>query len=73
MIKSSRNQNTGAHLTPPVKEALKKEAEKINVTLSRLIYEILCERYNIPPIQEMKTSYFRTDKGTSANPDGRRK
>ncbi len=54
MIKSSRNQNTGAHLTKDVKKALKEEATTLHITMSRLIYEILCERYGLNPIHELK-------------------
>lgn len=54
MIKSSRNQFLGAHLTTEVRKALKAEAKSVHITVSRLVYEILCERYNLTPIYEMK-------------------
>ena len=44
MITSDRNKFLAAHVTAPVKQALRDEAAKRNVSVSRLVFEFLSSK-----------------------------
>jgi len=45
MMTTERNQLVGGHVTPEIKEKLKQEARKNNISVSMLIYRLLAQRF----------------------------